>query len=124
MQVTILRGTILAACVVVFSAVGAEDCVVDPAEYGFSPDAAPDVNRQALQRALDGGRRTCCEKWVYSEKRYLPESRDTNDVKCVFSASEIPSPFQEVVFTVTPYNAFGVPGEPISAPLNSPIRLN
>ena len=69
-------------------------------------------------------RRTCCEKWVYSEKRYLPESRDTNDVKCVFSASEIPSPFQEVVFTVTPYNAFGVPGEPISAPLNSPIRLN
>jgi hypothetical protein len=36
---------------------GAENCVVDPAEYGFSPDAAPDVNRQALQRALDGGRR-------------------------------------------------------------------
>jgi hypothetical protein len=61
-------------------------------------------------------RRTCCEKWVYSEKRYLPESRDTNDVKCVFSASEIPSPFQEVVFTVTPYNAFGVPGQPISTP--------
>jgi len=31
---------------------------VDPAVFGFSPDAAPDVNAKALQRALDGGRKT------------------------------------------------------------------
>ena len=32
--------------------------IVDPAEFGFSPDAAPDVNAAALQKALDGGKRT------------------------------------------------------------------
>ena len=58
-----LYGTILAACVASFCAAAqaasvADGNVVDPAEYGFSPDSAPDVNRQALQRALDGGRRT------------------------------------------------------------------
>ena len=31
---------------------------VDPAEFGFSPDAAPEVNAAALQKALDGGGRT------------------------------------------------------------------
>jgi len=31
---------------------------VDPAVYGFSPNATPDVNAKALQKALDGGRKT------------------------------------------------------------------
>jgi hypothetical protein len=31
---------------------------VDPASYGFSPSAAPDVNAAALQKALDGGSKT------------------------------------------------------------------
>ena len=64
--------------------------------------------------------RVACEKWVYSEKCYLPEARDTNAVTCVFSAAEVPaSPRSRrpVRFTVTPYNAFGRPGEPISATL-------
>lgn len=64
--------------------------------------------------------RVACEKWVYSEKCYLPEARDTNAVTCVFSAAEVPaSPRSRrpVRFTVTPYNAFGRPGKPISATL-------
>ena len=52
-------GALLAmVCFAVASVAGADTKVVDPAEYGFSPDATPDVNRKALQRALDGGRRT------------------------------------------------------------------
>ena len=31
--------------------------VVDPANYGFAPDASPATNAAALQRALDGGKR-------------------------------------------------------------------
>ena len=63
-------------------------------------------------------KRITCEKWVYSDKCYLPESRDTNDVVCVFSAAEAPGPFEQLQFTVTPYNAFGQAGAAIvSAPL-------
>ena len=52
-------GALLAmVCFAVASVAGADTKVVDPTEYGFSPDATPDVNRKALQRALDGGRRT------------------------------------------------------------------
>ncbi len=32
--------------------------IVNPAEYGFAPGAAPATNAAALQRALDGGKRT------------------------------------------------------------------
>lgn len=32
--------------------------IVDPADYGFLPDAPPAANRAALQQALEGGRRT------------------------------------------------------------------
>lgn len=61
--------------------------------------------------------RVSCEKWVYSDTCYLPESRETNRVCCVFSQAEVPGPFDSVTFTVTPYSAFGVPGAPIvSAP--------
>jgi len=31
---------------------------IDPAAYGFSPDASPETNAKALQKALDGGHRT------------------------------------------------------------------
>jgi hypothetical protein len=31
--------------------------IVDPADFGFAPDAKPAVNAAALQRALDGGKR-------------------------------------------------------------------
>lgn len=61
--------------------------------------------------------RVSCEKWVYSGKCYMAERHDTNDVVCVFSEAEIPaSPRSRrpVRFTVTPYNAFGQPGRPIS----------
>jgi len=58
-------------------------------------------------------KRVSCEKWVYSDKCYLPEARDTNDVVCVFSKAEVPGPFERLQFTVTPCNAFGQPGEPI-----------
>ena len=61
--------------------------------------------------------RTSCEKWVYSDKCYLPESHDTNDVVCIFSKAEAPTPFEKLEFIVTPYNAFGQPGEPISGAL-------
>ena len=61
--------------------------------------------------------RTSCEKWVYSDKCYLPESHDTNDVVCIFSKAEAPTPFEKLEFIVTPYNAFGQPGEPISGTL-------
>ena len=49
-----------AGMVVVFVAFGGgrSGKVVDPAEFGFSPDAAPEVNAAALQKALDGGKRT------------------------------------------------------------------
>ena len=45
---------------VAFLIAGAEaaESNVDAAEFGFSPDAEPAVNAVALQRALDGGRRT------------------------------------------------------------------
>ncbi|MBR3923871.1 MAG: metallophosphoesterase [Kiritimatiellae bacterium] len=59
--------------------------------------------------------RTACEKWVYSSKYYLPEPHDTNYVECVFSESEIPSPFQEIAFKITPYNAFGTAGNPLES---------
>ncbi|MBR4170333.1 MAG: hypothetical protein IKR48_01630, partial [Kiritimatiellae bacterium] len=54
---------VLALAVVAFAAFGggvsAPECkIVDPAEFGFLPGAAPDVNAAALQRALDGGGRT------------------------------------------------------------------
>ena len=85
------------------------------------PQAASDVAhergydyRVTAELVKHWWRRTCCEKWVYSDRRYLPEYRDTNTVTCVFAATEIPSPFQEVVFTATPYNSFGVPGQPIT----------
>ena len=57
--------------------------------------------------------RTACEKWVYSDKCFLPESRDTNAVACIFSKAEIPGPFEGLQFVVTPYNAFGRAGAPI-----------
>lgn len=63
--------------------------------------------------------RTSCEKWVYSSKCYLPEAHDTNDVTCVFSKAEVPGPFEKLEFTVTPYNAFGRPGEAI---VSEPIK--
>ena len=62
--------------------------------------------------------RTVSEKWVYSPKCYLPESRDTGDVECVFSRAEVPAPFEKLEFVVTPYNAFGRPGEAISGAFN------
>ena len=45
---------------VAFLIAGAEaaESNVDAAEFGFSPDAEPAANAAALQRALDGGRRT------------------------------------------------------------------
>lgn len=58
--------------------------------------------------------RTVCEKWVYSPKCYLPESRDTGDAECVFSKSEVPTPFERLEFIVTPYNAFGRSGKAIT----------
>lgn len=64
--------------------------------------------------------RVACEKWVYSGKCYMAERHDTNDVTCVFSEAEVPaSPRSRrpVRFTVTPYNAFGRPGKPISTTL-------
>ena len=63
-------------------------------------------------------KRVACEKWVYSDKCYLAEARDTNDVVCVFSKAEAPGPFEQLQFTVTPYNAFGQPGASVvSEPL-------
>lgn len=59
--------------------------------------------------------RTACEKWVYSDKCFLPESRDTNDVLCIFSKAEIPGPFERLQFVVTPYNAFGRAGAPLES---------
>jgi len=59
--------------------------------------------------------RTVCEKWVYSDKCFLPESKDTNAVTCVFSKSEIPGPFESLQFIVMPYNAFGHAGKPIAS---------
>jgi len=43
------------ALVMVLSASGEE---IDPADFGFSPDAPAATNALALQKALDGGHRT------------------------------------------------------------------
>ena len=64
--------------------------------------------------------RTACEKWVYSERYNMPARFDTNDITCVFGATELSGPWQEAVFTVTPYNAFHVPGAPIRSEKTKP----
>jgi len=68
----------LAACAAIsFAAFAAP--VVDPAEFGFSPSASPEVNAVALQKALDGGKKTvkCAKPGVYGLDRTIFLDSDT-----------------------------------------------
>lgn len=58
---------------------GVLSMTVDPAQYGFSPTAAPAVNAAALQKALDGGNRTVkvSVPGVYGLDRTLYMDSDT-----------------------------------------------
>lgn len=52
------NGNVWWVCMALSISAANGETVVDPAEYGFSPHAAPAANVQALQKALDGGNRT------------------------------------------------------------------
>jgi hypothetical protein len=75
---------ILAVCAIgaSFAAVpenSASKTTVDPAIFGFSPDATPETNAKALQKALDGGRKTvkCSKSGVYGLDRTVFIDSDT-----------------------------------------------
>ena len=102
---------VLALAVVAFAAFGGgvsapEGKIVDPAEFGFSPDAAPDVNAAALQRALDGGGRTVrvAKPGVYGLDRDVFIDSDTTLEFAPGTVLKKMKPYQHVLVNRGAYN--------------------